>query len=470
MVQGYLYLYIPLLTMGLMSRELGSGSIKLLYASPVTNTQIILGKYLSMLVFGLIMFSILGVFFLFGAFTIDNFDYPPVLVGLLGLYLLLCAYSAIGLFMSSLTSYQIVAAILTFAMLSLLNYVSGWWQDIAFVRDVTYWLSISGRASEFVNGLICSEDLLYFIIVSVLFLCLTIIRLQACRQNRKWTVTWGKYLGVLFLACFLGYLSARPALMTFYDATAVKRNTLTENSQKVISQMKGGLTITSYTNALDQGNLWVTPPKGIKGDQRFFRQYTRFKPEIKLKYVYYYDTVNDPKLDRQYPDLNLRQKAMKCAWSWGVDTSIFITPEEIRERIDLSSEGNRYVRVLERESGETSYLRIFNDAKKVPSEAEITAAFKRLVMKLPKVGFLTGHRERDINVIGDRGYNFAWERTSRYALLNQGFDIAEVTLDKEIPQDINILVIAEMRDFMTEEENKNLEKYIARGGKLVYLE
>ena len=359
---------------------------------------------------------------------------------------------------------------MTFAMLSLLNYVSGWWQDIAFVRDVTYWLSISGRASEFVNGLICSEDLLYFIIVSVLFLCLTIIRLQACRQNRKWTVTWGKYLGVLFLACFLGYLSARPALMTFYDATAVKRNTLTENSQKVISQMKGGLTITSYTNALDQGNLWVTPPKGIKGDQRFFRQYTRFKPEIKLKYVYYYDTVNDPNLDRQYPDLNLRQKAMKCAWSWGVDTSIFITPEEIRERIDLSSEGNRYVRVLERESGETSYLRIFNDAKKVPSEAEITAAFKRLVMKLPKVGFLTGHRERDINVIGDRGYNFAWERTSRYALLNQGFDIAEVTLDKEIPQDINILVIAEMRDFMTEEENKNLEKYTARGGKLVYLE
>ena len=42
-VQGYLYLYIPLLTMGLMSRELGSGSIKLLYSSPVTNTQIILG-------------------------------------------------------------------------------------------------------------------------------------------------------------------------------------------------------------------------------------------------------------------------------------------------------------------------------------------------------------------------------------------------------------------------------------------
>ena len=43
-VQQYLYLYIPLLTMGLMSREFGSGSIKPLYSSPVTNTQIVLGN------------------------------------------------------------------------------------------------------------------------------------------------------------------------------------------------------------------------------------------------------------------------------------------------------------------------------------------------------------------------------------------------------------------------------------------
>ena len=54
-VQSYLYLYIPLLTMGLMSRELGSGSIKLLYSSPVTNVQIILGKYCSMLAYGLVL-------------------------------------------------------------------------------------------------------------------------------------------------------------------------------------------------------------------------------------------------------------------------------------------------------------------------------------------------------------------------------------------------------------------------------
>ena len=110
-VQGYLYLYIPLLTMNLMSRELGSGSIKLLYSSPVTNVQIILGKYLSMLIYALVLVGILVLYVIIGAIIIKNFDYPQVLTGLLGIYFLICAYAAIGLLMSSLTSYQVVAAV-----------------------------------------------------------------------------------------------------------------------------------------------------------------------------------------------------------------------------------------------------------------------------------------------------------------------------------------------------------------------
>ena len=56
-----LYLYIPLITMGLMSRELSSGSIKFLYSSPITTRQIILGKYLSMMIYGAMLLFIGGV-------------------------------------------------------------------------------------------------------------------------------------------------------------------------------------------------------------------------------------------------------------------------------------------------------------------------------------------------------------------------------------------------------------------------
>lgn len=69
----YLFYYFPLLTMGLMSRELSSGSVKLLYSSPVNNIQIILGKFVSMMIYALVFVGILLVFIIFGACTIDHF-------------------------------------------------------------------------------------------------------------------------------------------------------------------------------------------------------------------------------------------------------------------------------------------------------------------------------------------------------------------------------------------------------------
>lgn len=101
----------PLLTMSLVSKELSSGSIRLLYSSPITNFQIIVGKFFSMMIYGFFMIAILFLIVLCSWGVVKDFDLPMVLVGLLGLYLLICAYAAIGIFMSSLTSYQIVAAI-----------------------------------------------------------------------------------------------------------------------------------------------------------------------------------------------------------------------------------------------------------------------------------------------------------------------------------------------------------------------
>lgn len=469
-MQGYLYLYIPLLTMGLMSRELGSGSIKLLYSSPVTNTQIILGKFLSMMIYGLALVGVLVLMVIFSAFVIKDFDIPAVLSGLLGLYLLICAYAAIGLFMSSLTSYQVVAAVLTLAMLAVLNYVQGMWQGIALVREITYWLSISGRCNEFINGLICSEDVLYFIIVVIMFLALAVVRMQSVRQKSPWLFTAGKYFMVLFLAMFAGYLSSRPVLMTYHDATATKTNTLTPNSQEVIERLKGGLTITTYVNLLDEKDVWTALPDRVKNDEQRFRHYVRFKPEIKMKYVYYYDTVVNPEMDKRFPNKNTEQRAKEYMRIFGLDSNLFQTPEQIRKKIDLSGEENLFVRVLERESGEKTFLRTYNDMMHHPGETEITAAFKRLVMKLPKVGFLTGHGERNIRQDGDRNYSaFTKDKKFRYALMNQGFDVTEISLEREVPEDVNIIVVAEMRSPFTAEEQANWDKYVARGGNLLIL-
>ncbi len=466
-IQQYLYLYIPLLTMGLMSRELSSGSIKLLYSSPVTNKQIVLGKYLAMMLYGLLLMAILSIFVIYSAFAIKSFDFICVLAGLLGLYLLTCAYSAIGLFMSSLTSYQVVSAMGTLAILAALSLVHGVWQDMEVVRDITFWLSINGRADEFVNGLICSEDVLYFIIVSALFLTLTILRLQVIRQKTNWLTAWGRYIGVFAIAIFLGYLSSRPQLMCFYDATRTKARTLTPNSQEIISKLKGDLTITTYVNMLDR-NVYYGLSSAVKDDMNRFRMYTRFKPEIKMKYVYYYDSINNPSLAIRYPGLSLREQMKRIAETVDFDTNKVKTPEEIRKIIDLSGEGNRFVRLLESGNGKKTFLRIYEDFNGAfPHESEISAAFKHLIMDLPLVGFVKGHGERDIKRESDRDYkHFSQDKPFRYALINQGFDITEVDLHQGIPSNVRILVIADPRRTLSTEETEVLNSYISQGGNL----
>lgn len=465
-VQGYLYLYIPLLTMSLMSRELGSGAIKLLYSSPVTNTQIILGKYLSMMFYAFVLIGILMIYAITAAVVIKDIDFPMILTGILGIYLLICTYSAIGLFMSSLTSYQVVAAVGTLAILALLTYVQGLWQDIAVVRDITFWLEISGRANEFSDGLICSEDLLYFVIVITLFLFMTIIHLQSIRRRNDRVPVIGKYAGIWVLALLLGYMSSRPIFEIYYDSTRTKQNTLTESSQEILKRLKGGLTITTYTNMLDQYN-WIVLPKYFNWDQDRFKQYIRFKPEIKMKYVYYYDKTDNEALDKYYPGMTDQERAQKIAAILEVDFESLLSPEEIHKQIDLSAENNRFVRLLELENGDKTFLRIYDDPYMHPFESEISAAFKRLIMKLPTVGFVIGQGERSSRKNGDREYSvFTQDKTFRYSLINQGLNFEDITLDQRIPEDIDILMIAEMKRAFNDVEQENLNQYIERGGNL----
>ncbi len=369
--------------------------------------------------------------------------------------------------MSSLTSYQVVAAIGTLATLTLLNLVGSMWQDVAFVRDIAYWLSMKGRSTEFINGLICSEDVLYFIIVIALFLSLSILRLKAIRQKTPFRIAAGRYIGVALISVILGYITSRPALMFYHDSTRTDLNTLTPNSQKIVAQMKGGLTVNTYVNILDE-YYYLAMPKSDLRDMEVFRQYTRFKPEIKMNYIRYYDHANNPRLDKRYPGKSDKERMIEYAKVFKLDTSIFKTPEEIQKIENLKPEGNRFVRTLVRENGEKTFLRVFDDRMVQPSEAEITAAFKRMVMKLPQIGFVTGQGERSSTRSSDKDYSmFAQERTFRYSLVNQGFDYSEITLDKEIPNEISILVLADVKSGLTPEQQANLDNYIKRGGNLL---
>ena len=466
-IQSTLYLYIPLLTMGLMSREYSSGSIKLLFSSPISSLQIILGKYLSMLIYGLIMMGSVLVLVIVGYFSIKDFDLSLVLSGWLGLYLLMATYAAIGLFMSTLTSYQIVAALGTLTLISFLNFIGSLWQHIEGVREVMYWFSLKGRADEPIRGLICSEDILYFILVSGMFLGFSVLKLQFARQSCSMSVKVGKYVGLVACVALFGYISTIPQLKCFYDATANKDRTITPNSQEILKQVDGGLTITSYVNLLDKFG-YLGMPSNWFNTRNIFETFTRFKPETKLKSYYYYDNAAGANASREEMDKAIERLVLTS----DINSKSILTPEQMREKIDLSAEEYRYVFLLERENGQKAFLRMYDDQGKYPSEAEISAVLKTMISKSPRIAFLGGHGERSIHDRSGVNYtSFTTVLDSRGALINQGYTPCTLTLSAggDIPADIDVLVIADLRKAFTDDELIQVKRYIERGGNLVVL-
>ena len=463
-VQSKLFLYIPLLTMGLMSRETSSGSIKLLLSSPVTIKEIIFGKFLTMMIYGFLLISVLLLITLGAGMTIEFLDVKFVLGGILGLYLLICAYSAIGLFMSSLTSYQVVAAISTLAVLAGLKFVGEIGKSIEFVRDITYWISIEGRVNNFINGLISSKDVIYFLLVISLFLSLTIMKLNAGRVIRSSAADFLRYGSLIVITILVGYVSSLPSFTKYYDTTRFKDRTLTENSQKVISQLKKPVTLTSYVNIINS-NAHLGSPKFRNFDKNQFEQYQRYLPDMNFVYVPYYDSTafNNDKTK------TLEERARRSATAYGYDFEKVLSNEEIKKVINLAPEENRFVRMLEYD-GKKTPLRMFQDMYVYPHEPEMTAALKRLLIAPEVVGMVQGNEERSYLKTGDKAYqNIMTSIGTRAALVNNGFDIISVSSDgtDSIPGNLTALVIADPKTSYNTAFIEKLEAYLSKGGNLL---
>lgn len=464
-----LYLYMPLLTMGLMSRETSSGSIKLLLSSPVKIREIILGKFLAMMGYGLILIFVLSLLGVATSFAIPYMDWGILFSALLGLYLLICAYAAIGLFMSSLTAYQVVAAISTLVVLASLNYIKFLGQKIDFVRDITYYLSLKGRSDQMLSGLISSRDVMYYIIVAGLFLGLSMLRLLSSRELKSPGIQSGRYALLTGSVFLLVYLSSRPTLTFYADLTRDKARTLTANSQQILKSLQGPVTITTYDNLLADKADWALP-QSRNNDLSRFESFLRFLPDIKMKYVYYYDTskLAQEIYFKQYPNESLQQIAERVARSNDVDIHLFLPPSAIRKQIDLRQEDNALVRQIEVGTKKT-FLRMYNDISGYPGETEISSALKRFLVTPPKVAFLTDHHERSIDREGDLDFKTpTQEGTFRQSLINQGFDVEKLSIaDKDVPGDVSVLVIADPRSPLTSTEQAKIAAFIDRGGNML---
>jgi ABC-2 type transport system permease protein len=465
-----IYLFMPLLTMGLISREVSSGTIKLLYSSPVTSGQIILGKFLSMMMYSLLMVLILALFGILGIIEIQQADLGLICSALFGIYLLICTYAAIGLFMSCLSSYQVVAAIGTFVVFAVLEYLKNLWQGVSFVRDFTYFLSISGRAQGMVEGLISSKDVIYFLLIISMFLLFSMIRLNTGRRSTRTGVIAAQYGVVIMTVLAIGYITSLPSLVGYIDMTTGKTLTLTPTSQQIIKEMRGKpLEITSYIN-LFESNFWRGTPEQRNAELKRWEPYSRFKPDIKLNYVYFYGISPENELLLKYnPGKTLKQIAKQATDVQGYDFNMFRSPEEIARLVPATAEENRYF-IQMKYNGRSTIVHMFGDMLAFPSETETDAGLKRLLItRAPKIAFVTGEGERSAFKSSDKDYKLMiTDKPVRQSIINQGFDVVDIWLQKQnIPAGITALVIADPQTAFAPQTIEKIINYINAGGNLL---
>ena len=164
---------LPLITMRTYSEEKRSGTIELLLTSPLTDVQIILGKFLgAMSLFAsLLLVSLPHVILLF---AYGNPEWKPLATGYLGLLLMGGCFVSVGLLISSLTKNQIVSGMVTFAVflfLWIINWVSSFTGPTT--QAILNYLSITEHFDDFTKGVLDTKHLVYYLSVMSFGLFLT---------------------------------------------------------------------------------------------------------------------------------------------------------------------------------------------------------------------------------------------------------------------------------------------------------
>ena len=179
-----LLMVLPLLTMRLISEERRSHTLSLLRSAPISITEIVIGKYLGLLAFIIVMVTLISLMPL-SLYLGTTPDTGKLVAGITGLVLLLAAFSAAGIYMSSLTDNPMVAAISSFGLLLLLwiiNINTGTpGNSGAEPSAILAYLSMQTHFSNMLRGIINTADIAYFLLFIVCFIVLTIRQMETIR-------------------------------------------------------------------------------------------------------------------------------------------------------------------------------------------------------------------------------------------------------------------------------------------------
>jgi ABC-2 type transport system permease protein len=182
---GVLVFALPLLTMRSIADEFSSGAIETLMTAPVSDLSVVMGKFLGSLVFYLgLLAATIPHLFLLSRYAPDLVG-STVFTGYLGMLLLGGLFISIGIFASSCTRHQLLAATIATAILAVLTFVVDYGAEYAlkvWQRNVCAYMNIFGHFDEFTKGTLDSKSIIFFVSGTVFFLFLA----TKVMESRRW--------------------------------------------------------------------------------------------------------------------------------------------------------------------------------------------------------------------------------------------------------------------------------------------
>ena len=422
---------IPILSMRILADERKQKTDQLILTAPISVGKIVLGKYFAMSSVFLIPVAAICIFPVF----LQKFGTVPMgesYVAILAftLYGLTCL--AVGIFVSSLTESQVIAAVLSFGTLFLTYMMSGIESLISQTGNiVTKFLDVfdfQTRFANMINGVLNITDVIYFLTVIILMLFLTTQSIQKRRYSVSvHNISMGAYSSItvvigIALAVVVNLIAAKlPTKYTSFDVTSNKLYTITDQTKEMLAGLQEdiNLYVISAESSVDT-NL-----------QQTLNCYESESEHVKVSYV---DPLVNPKFASQYTTGNLTQN------------SIIV---ESDKRYKVISYNDLY----ETEIDYTTYSQSITG---YDAEGQITSAISYCTSDdMPKIYMIAGHNEYTL----DSGFTTAIEKE------NIEYETISLMDYDTIPEDAECIVIhAPETDFSADDADKVIA-YLNNGGK-----
>ena len=434
-----LLIAVPILSMRCLAEERKSKVDQLLLTAPVSVGKMVLAKYLAMVA----VFSVAVGIIAITPLILSSFGTVPMgesYVSIFGFWLMGCLFLAIGLFISSITESQVIAAVLSFVALficymmdAILSLISS---SENLITKILSCLDIYTPFSNFLNGCLDLSAAFYYVAFSGFMVFLTVQSIQ----KRRWSISKNTISTSVFSTSAIAIalavvvvanmvVSSLPVTITEIDCTYTKLYNLTENTEEFLADLEEDITI------------YVLNSEESKDAQihETLERYQALSKHISVEYV---DPSMNPKFAQNYTDESLNQNSV-----------IVVGPQRARA-ID-------YYELYEVEYSMDYYSYSYTTTVTgYDAEGQITSAIEYVTMdaeELAVVYQITGHGESSLSSAFTDVLDKANIRLETLELFNE----------ESVPEDAQAIIIHAPTSDFNETDAQKVIDYINAGGNVI---